>query len=445
MKNVLFFKVTALITLLCCAMLCIPCAAATVYQDVSGGQIRFDTQTGMVVGFVDVPDNIVIPQQIDGVTVTAIAARAFAQCTSLVSVQLPNTVTIIGNGAFYNCANLISVQLPTALEIIEANLFYGCVQLQSIAMPASVETVRDYAFADCFALQTVTFSQNLTNIGSYAFLDCMQLQDISFPQNLQKISNDAFSGCVKLTTVTIPQNVTHVGRNAFAGCNKLENILVDTSNAAYTSDGGVLFSKYMDTLLQYPAGKAGQYMVPVGTGVVEEQAFGNCTKLSEVTIPGSVYQIGAKAFGGCVNLILATFESPTMPYMGGGVFSYCGQVVLQGESGSQVEQYAQTNGLPFRSTTDFGDFDWRINKVTMAAGQVNATLQKQNNPAMPSIVVALYNRDGRLLDTKTATVTGGKLDYQISADLTNVATVKVMLWSSLDKMQPVAKPYTYLY
>ena len=53
--------------------------------------------------------NLTIPSEIDGYTVTEIDRSAFKNCTSLTSVEIPETVTYIGEYSFADCTNLKSV------------------------------------------------------------------------------------------------------------------------------------------------------------------------------------------------------------------------------------------------------------------------------------------------------------------------------------------------
>ena len=79
-------------------------------------------------------------------------------------------------------------------------------------------------------------------------------------------------------------------------------ITVDTNNSNYSSMGGVMFDKGQSTILQYPEGLGGNYVIPGSVSSVGSYAFENCTNLAGIIIPASVTSIGEDAFGECYGL-----------------------------------------------------------------------------------------------------------------------------------------------
>ncbi len=102
-----------------------------------------------IAGYTGSDTNIVIPDTIDGYTVTNIDSYAFSDCISLVSVDIPDSVTSIGNQAFSGCTGLIDVAIGSGVTKIYTYAFYGCTSLNSIDIPDSVTSIGNFAFYGC--------------------------------------------------------------------------------------------------------------------------------------------------------------------------------------------------------------------------------------------------------------------------------------------------------
>ena len=124
------------------------------------------------------------------------------------------------------------------------------------------------------------------------------------------------------TVAVIESNVTSIGNLAFYGCTDLTDIHVNPNNPNLSSVDGVIFNKDQTTLLLYPRGKQGAYVIPDGVTSIAWGAFYDQHDISSVTIPNSVTQIGGRAFQGCTGL-----TSIIIPYsvtkLGWGAFLFC--------------------------------------------------------------------------------------------------------------------------
>ena len=137
---------------------------------------------GIIIGCTDDIKNIknlIIPSEIDGVTITAIGAYTFSYCDNLVTVTIPDTVTEIERCAFEYCTSLKSIIIP----------------------------------------------DSVTKIGKGAFLSCTSLESIILPERLEIIDNNTFSRCMNLKYISIPDSVTKIGTGAFAYCDTLSTAL----------------------------------------------------------------------------------------------------------------------------------------------------------------------------------------------------------------------------
>ena len=73
--------------------------------------------------------HVVIPDTHNGYPVVAIGERAFAGCSSLTSVTIPDSVTTIGNSVFSYCSSLTSVTIPDSVTAIGDDAFSYCSSL----------------------------------------------------------------------------------------------------------------------------------------------------------------------------------------------------------------------------------------------------------------------------------------------------------------------------
>lgn len=155
---------------------------------------------------------ITIPESI-----TSIGESAFEDCSSLTSITIPDSVKSIGNYAFFGC-NIEKATIPsiaissiknsklkeviiTSGNEIGDSAFAGCSNLTSIIIPDSVISIGNYAFQDCTMLTSIRIPHNVTSIGIGAFSFCNSLRGITIPNNVTHIGSDAFFGCENLTSI----------------------------------------------------------------------------------------------------------------------------------------------------------------------------------------------------------------------------------------------------
>ena len=200
-------------------------------------------------------------------SVTSIGESAFARCSSLTAITLPEGVTSIGKYAFYDCSSLTTITLPEGVTRIGTQAFDGCSSLTAITIPEGVTSIGDGAFQSCSSLTAITIPASVTSIGDCAFSGCSSLTDITIPEGVTSIGSGAFSGCSSLTDITIPESVTSIGWWAFQDCSSLTDITI-----------------------------------PEGVTSIGEYAFYGCTSLTAITLPEGVSGIYSNAFANCPEL-----------------------------------------------------------------------------------------------------------------------------------------------
>lgn len=240
--------------------------------------------------------NVNIPQ-----SVTKIGAAAFQHCTSLEEIILPDTVTDIGARAFGNCASLKEINIPDGLTVIENQTFSGLVCVKEIIIPEGVETISDSAFAGCENAERIVVSEKVTAIGVQAFAGNNKMTEITLPESLKEIGLGAFMNNTALKEVYIPQGVEKLGEKVFAGCTNLEKITVSEENEFFTEKYGVVYSKDFTRMYFVNPSLEGEVSIPEGVAKIPEEMFKG-TKITRVTMPDSVTDIGTGAFADCGEL-----------------------------------------------------------------------------------------------------------------------------------------------
>lgn len=118
-----------------------------------------------------------------------------------------------------------------------------------------------------------------------------------------------FSGPV--TSITIPQTILNLNSGMLMSGDDLTTIIIHPDNPNYQSVDGVVFSKDQTTLVFYPSGKGGEYVIPNTVTTIGDQAFSGNRKLSAVTIPSSVTTINLQAFSDCSALSKVSVKQST--------------------------------------------------------------------------------------------------------------------------------------
>ncbi len=146
--------------------------------------------------------DVIIPETLGGIPVTAIGDNAFYYCGGITSVTMSEKIKSIGTNAFGLCGALSEVVLPESLTEIKANTFYMCFNLSKINLgQTKVTTIGTDAFGYCDFLSVVNIPDTVTTVGSGAFGSCGSLETVVMGKGVTSIGANAFRDCYNLRTV----------------------------------------------------------------------------------------------------------------------------------------------------------------------------------------------------------------------------------------------------
>ena len=120
---------------------------------------------------------------------------------SIKSVIVGNGVTVICNYAFADCSSLESVELPDSLERIGGSAFSHCKALTEIVVPANVKALGEFSFYFCTGLKKAVILGSIEYIDGYTFDQCYALESVSIPKSVKSIWTSAFGACHELKEV----------------------------------------------------------------------------------------------------------------------------------------------------------------------------------------------------------------------------------------------------
>lgn len=225
-----------------------------------------------ITGYTGAGGRVVVPQEIDGKTVTAIGDSAFSNCSGLETIKFNSGLQSIGSEAFSGCNNLQNINLPESLTTIGCGVFTSP-YITSITIPKNVVSMGEgyrvgySTFSGCKNLETVIFEEGMTKIPDVALYYCENVKNIvipdgvtiignralrktaieilKLPETLEVIEDNAVWECSALKKVIMSNNVRSIGSEAFAGCINMTIYGYSDSYAeAYATENNIPFKNY---------------------------------------------------------------------------------------------------------------------------------------------------------------------------------------------------------
>lgn len=277
--------------------------------------------------------------------------NAFNCCSSLKSVNIANNNTVIkiNNGAFKNCVKLSNIKLDNCIEI-GSSAFYNCKNIKEITL-SKCSSIKEHTFFDCSGLIKVYIKYinnekeneicELTNANAFYMTDKngknIQNSNINFfvPPSLYDyyIKDKNWSKYIK-NIIKMIEGHQIIYKTSDNNCVGIENS--DTTNAiGYTNryfDTYGLIEFYKDnnpnTLLElnYNIFKGATNLIsvelPNECNRISEYEFSGCVNLETISLPANLKHIDNFAFENCTSLISFTIPQ-SVESLGEGIFAGC--------------------------------------------------------------------------------------------------------------------------
>lgn len=382
LKNIVFWGIVAI--LLCC----FPFLAVTAFAEPVQDNFVYFVENGEATivrynGVNNQKTDLVIPANLGGCPVTAIADHAFSYFYALQSVSFPESLTSIGEAAFEECNGLSTVEIPANVTNIGASPFLNCFSLMDIHV---AEDNPNYTSVDgvlfnkakteliqfpCRRNEPYIIPSGVTTIGKKAFAYSYRFSQAIIPDSVTTIKEAAF--CYSAVhTIVIPDSVTTIEESAFLGCSSLERVVV---GKGITEIRPYMF--YLCSQLKELA--IGENVTSIG-----EKAFYKCYHLGEVYIPKSVKYIGVSAFEDASPSPLYIYD--TVETIDESAFYKCGNfftVYCMGETFDLSKITIKNgNGSILNAKFHHNDFVYQITDGTVSVLQYNGQSEDVTIPSV---------------------------------------------------------------
>lgn len=270
---------------------------------------QIDDNNYVVSGYYGEPKEVVIPTTYRKVPVTGIKDNAFKNCASIEMLTIGESIKTIGSYAFARCGSLKEVNME-AIDFMGMAMFYCCDALTSVTLSDSIKEIADSAFYECSSLKEIEFSENLESIGEWAFYACSELEkDIVIGDTIKTVDNYAFQS-TGVKSVVITEGLELLGVSVFYGCELLDSVVISdnvvNNNTMINNNSfngcSIEYASVPASLIAIVPKDSLKEVVVTSGEKIEDEAFRNCSTLSNVTMSESVVNIGYAAFIECTNL-----------------------------------------------------------------------------------------------------------------------------------------------
>jgi hypothetical protein len=379
----------------------------------------------IISGYTGLGGNIIIPSIINGVNIKGIGESAFLNKTNIVSIDfdINSEIFIIYDNAFKGCTNLINVILPNEIVSLYSNIFNGCTNLKSVIIPASTITIGSYIFKYCNNLTDITFKGNLPNmqnIDPNAFRNMGPNCNIyhrswndDIKNNLRSLSNSILKFINLDPELEVPSpadslpnpddSLPNPDDSLTNPANSVSNVpTIPFNNDFILDERNIIEYKGTDEDVIIPSKINGITITTIDNNAflnsnivsisfepnseleyIMDYSFKDCKKLTTITLPNSLTNIGTLTFSGCTSLTNITLSN-NLTKIGAAVFNGCTSLT----NITLPNNLSTIGGLSFNGCTNLINIILSNNLTTITNGLFNKCINLKNI-SLPSSITTI--------------------------------------------------------
>jgi hypothetical protein len=237
-------------------------------------------------------------------------------------------VSYIPNAAFKGCTSLTTVDIPESVTKIEEEAFNGCTALASATIGDGVITIGKTAFENCKGLTKVIIGSNVKSIGYRAFSNCVSLKEVVLPEYVTTLESvypevsETFRNCTALAKVTLGKRINSMGSSVFTGCTNLQQVVIMDGCSVINSkcfNGCNNIQTITNYCVELPTTAADAFSSYTAALYVPEASY----SLYKATEPWSKFGTIATIEGGVPNPETKKVATPTIEYVDGKLLFNC--------------------------------------------------------------------------------------------------------------------------
>lgn len=236
------------------------------FEPTPAENFEFDPETGLISAYIGTDVDVVVPREIDGVTVVGFKNyNAFDSChdytdssvetnrtewVHLRTLVLPETIKELPDMMLAYCQQLETFVCYAPLESTGGNQFMLCRSLNNVIFVNGVREIDNYAFDSAGPLGNLYFGEHLVKIGQQAF-NFAGLT--SFVADAESVEYGAFAECQNLTSLHFTSKMKRFGENCIINCPNLAEICFDGCDLT-TSPMGLMMNVAPKLTVRVPEG-----------------------------------------------------------------------------------------------------------------------------------------------------------------------------------------------